>query len=509
MSSYKFRHGSEIGSLDAETDSFLAECFIESTAYNIILNFDKDSQDFSKRIILGRTGSGKTALLKQAVSNTSIKKSGIVEAESTVFEHIVNNIFISKLLSANIDLRIFYKSLWLHVLIVKIIDIVYKDRNSFFEKIISYEKKSYYKTMNEYISEFRDVFFDDDIIKEITNKISSGIAIETNLPSILNLQAKISSDESEKIQSTTARFVNSNLITKQKALIKFLTEDSNSNIKAIISVDDLDKSWLSSSSIRYDFINSLLDAFKELINVGPIKILISIRTDIISGIYRNSLRQEEKDKSLIIPISWKKNEIKKILDKRINSLIKKQYQPSVQVGFSDIFNFNVNGNLADEFILNRTMLRPRDAIDFVNLCLSLCDGETLLNESIVIEAEEKFYSSRKRALCDEWISLYSDIEVYIDSLHLLGSDRLTLSNLNDDKKNNLLGYIIDNSQGKTDHHNELATNIEKLLKLWFEIGIIGIEKSNTLIIYSSFDKPNIDITDLRKNFRVHPLFFRG
>ncbi|MGE9716192.1 P-loop NTPase fold protein, partial [Escherichia coli] len=85
--------------------------------------------------------------------------------------------------------------------------------------------------------------------------------------------------------------------------IKFVTEESpdETQSRIIISIDDLDKSWLSNSTIRYDFINALLDAFKELIDLRSVKILISIRTDILMGIYNTNLRQEEKDRSLIIP----------------------------------------------------------------------------------------------------------------------------------------------------------------------------------------------------------------
>ena len=124
MSHYKFRKNANIGNLDAETDGFLDNCFYQSEIYNTLVKFDDDS-DFAKRIIIGRTGSGKTALLKMIAGDSKIKKHDIIEAESTVFEHIKNNIFISHLMANNIDLRVFYKSLWLHVLLVKVIDLVY------------------------------------------------------------------------------------------------------------------------------------------------------------------------------------------------------------------------------------------------------------------------------------------------------------------------------------------------------------------------------------------------
>ncbi len=174
---------------------------------------------------------------------------------------------------------------------------------------------------------------------------------------------------------------------------------------------------MSASGIRHDFINALLEAFKELLDIKSVKILISIRTDILMGIYQNNMRQDEKDQSLIYAISWNKNEIREILDLRINQLIQDQYQGRQEVTLKDLFSFDVSGNKADEFILDRTMLRPRDAIDFVNSCLAECNGKITLSEDIVLEAEEKYYSKRKRALEKEWISIFPHIKDYLECLY--------------------------------------------------------------------------------------------
>ena len=87
--------------------------------------------------------------------------------------------------------------------------------------------------------------------------------------------------------------------------------------RLLISIDDLDKSWLSSSNIRYDFINALLDAFKELLNIKTVKILISIRTDIFKGVYSQNLRQGEKDKSLMFSVIWNEKDIRETKESSI------------------------------------------------------------------------------------------------------------------------------------------------------------------------------------------------
>lgn len=514
MQAYKFRKHFEIGKLDAETDSFLESCFYESDIFKGIINFDSsgNNPDFTRRIIVGRTGSGKTALLKQILKSDSIKNHETIEAENTVFEHIKNNVFISQLMNNGVDLRVFYKSLWLHVLLIKVINLLHRSSyESFFRFIKELGSSKKYKPdlANEYIEKYRDNFFNNNIVTEISNVFQAELGTKIG-SEFLNLSGSVSRDSLEKIQYETSSYVSKELLSKQKELIKILkTEFSNEGQhKIVISIDDLDKSWLSSSSIRYDFINALLDAFREIIDVKTVKILISIRTDILMGIYKNSLRQNEKDLSLIYAISWNKKEIREILDSRINHLIKNQYSSSRNTSFSEVFDFYIDSVKADEYILARTMLRPRDAIHFVNLCLAECDGSVYLNDEIVLSAEEKFYSYRKRALATEWSSIYPDIEHYLDSLSLINSRVFNISDLKDNEIDRIQNYLLDKCDTANSTHSEKIVNFSELMRVWFTIGVIGIKRTESVTIYSSFEKPELDITDIEKSFEIHPLFFR-
>lgn len=517
MKQYKFRKNTEIGKLEAETDSFLSSCFYETDVFKGIINFDSSEKnpDFTKRIIVGRTGSGKTALLQQILKNDAIKIHDTIEAENTVFEHINNNIFISNLMKKGIDLRVFYKSLWLHVLLIKVINLLYRQSyTSFFEliKSLNGNKKPYRPELaNQYIESYKDNFFNNNIVTEISQKMQEELSGRLELGAV-GISGKLSDENFKKIQYETSSYVSKELLVKQKELIKILKEEfaNAKQLRAVISIDDLDKSWLSDSEIRYDFINALLEAFKELLDINSVKILISIRTDIIMGIYQNSLRQDEKDQSLIYAISWNETEIRQILDLRINYLIQNQYVSSKNITFSEIFNFKVMQENADDYIIKRTMLRPRDAINFVNLCLSECDGQIELNEDIVLEAEEKFYSVRKKALIKEWKSIFPYIDDYLDSISLLSNNTFTIQKMSKSQIDKVLNYLLSrpSSESTDEQHTNRLVEFESLIKVWFTVGIIGIKKSDSIIIYSSFEKPDLDITDLNRVFEIHPLFYR-
>ena len=155
------------------------------------------------------------------------------------------------------------------------------------------------------------------------------------------------------------------------------------------------------------------------------------------------------------------------------------------------------------------MLRPRDAIDFVNFCLSEGDGSTSLDEDLVLMAEEKFYYSRKKAITKEWISFYKHIEEYIDCVSFIKNNTFRLDVLADEK-DRIQEYLI-NRDGGDDHdqdHEKITLNFDQLMKVWFVAGLVGIKKTSSLSVYSCFDKPTLDITDMDKEFIIHPLFFR-
>ena len=501
---------SGIGTLDAESDIFLENYFWETQTFNDLTCFEKDDFSFTKRVIVGRTGSGKTALLKK-INSLNNMKSVTVEAESMIFEHIKNNVFINSLIENGIDIRIFYKSLWLHVLLIKVIELNFpKDNLIKSLQSLVFEKN---KLASEYVESFGDNFFNENIISEITNKMQSELSATLggeNLGLKANIGGKEYSELTQKIQRQTSKYVNTELLSKQKQVIKALVDGRrDKQRKYIISIDDLDRSWLNENIIRYDFINALLDAFRELIDIKNTKVLISIRTDILKGVYIKKLRQEEKDTSLISYVEWRREEILDLLDKRIGYIIERKYT-NEGVKFDDLFNFTVLGESAKEYILERTMLRPRDAIEFVNICLSKVSGDvSRLNHGVVIEAEEDFYSSRKTALCTEWYSLFPNLRIYLDALSVFENNSIDQELLSI-KKDSICEILLKSDNLEDEVINKcMQGNFNDILNIWFMTGVIGRNKFEDIIIYSNHQKLELDITDFNKKFRIHPLFFRN
>jgi hypothetical protein len=62
-----------------------------------------------------------------------------------------------------------------------------------------------------------------------------------------------------------------------------------------------------------------------------------------------------------------------------------------------------------EYVLERTMLRPRDAIMYFNECIKLAEARPKITQAMVFQAESLYSENRLRALADEWSSDYLNL----------------------------------------------------------------------------------------------------
>jgi hypothetical protein len=117
------RRSDSVGAADAESDrEFLKRCFVDSGQIEELL----DCND-SKSLILGRTGSGKTALLLEV--KRRVENAVELAPEDLSLNFLINSSVLNFFEEAGVHLDVFYKLLWQHVFCVELIKAKYKINN--------------------------------------------------------------------------------------------------------------------------------------------------------------------------------------------------------------------------------------------------------------------------------------------------------------------------------------------------------------------------------------------
>ena len=115
QSEFKFRKSDTIGAASAEDDKeFLESCFVVTEEYEVL----KDQRDI-RQIVLGRTGTGKSALFERLKHEEERVIS--IEPHHLALTYVSNSSVIKYFADLGVNLDPFYKLLWRHVLTVEIL----------------------------------------------------------------------------------------------------------------------------------------------------------------------------------------------------------------------------------------------------------------------------------------------------------------------------------------------------------------------------------------------------
>ena len=181
---FRFRELDNIGAAAAEEDiNFLKDCFLDTGSIETLL----DCRD-PRSIVIGRTGSGKTALL----SRLSGVEERVIEIrpESLALSYISNSTILKFFDRLGVKLDIFFRLLWRHVFTVELIKHHFKirkdfDKRSLYDKISSHFTDNKGKEALEYLETWGKKFWEETEyrIKEVTTTLEKDLrgAIETKV----------------------------------------------------------------------------------------------------------------------------------------------------------------------------------------------------------------------------------------------------------------------------------------------------------------------------------------
>ncbi|MDU9047571.1 MAG: hypothetical protein Q3M30_01890 [Candidatus Electrothrix sp. Rat3] len=536
-SKFKFNKYINIGAESAEDDKeYLSSCYIDTGMLDVLKNTNHPG-----RIVAGRTGTGKTALL---IKLEESKENVVwIEPDELSLQYISNSTIINYLEKNNVNLDIFYKLLWKHVFVIELIKQKYdikneSDQENFFKKIFGkYFNDKRKKEAFDYLNKWGEKFWESTEyrIKEVINKLENDIQAKssaslkdlmtnTNFSGEASSRKKVTGEEKGEILYKAQQIVNSVQIKKLSKVIKTLADDEFSDRQKsyYIIIDRLDERWID-DSIRYKLIRALIEAIKDLKKINTAKIIISLRRDLIYTVFRKTRSpgfQEEKYQSLFINIEWSKYELLDVIDKRLAELVKHKYTTK-KVTWSDFFPKGVNKIPIDNYLVERSLYRPRDIINFVNICIKRSSGRSTMLARDIKDAEAEYSELRFRAIGDEWIEDYPNLLNCLSFFLQKRKERFSLTEINKNFIEDFATEIISSTENSNCLIYQICQNVwdnsisfddarRKFVIIFYMVGAIGIRKDNRGVSWSFKEDNILQSSEITGSERVEiaPMFFR-
>lgn len=531
----EFKRHDSVGSAAAEDDSqFLRNCFVDTGDLPVLLDIQN-----TKRILVGRTGAGKTALLSK-ITESNFKVISI-SPDTLSLNYIANSSVIQFFENSGVKLSPYYTLLWKHILVVEILKDRYQITNEDSARTALSSLREMIKKDNtreqaiDYLENWGSKFWltSDVRLKEITTRIEKELSgsLKGKLKSIELTAAaakSLTTEEKNEVVEFGKEAVSGVQIRELQNMLNIMDDVvfNNKQLQYFITIDCLDEEW-ADDRIRYNLIKALIDSIRQFQRVSAVKIVCTMRHDLLSKVLQTTQDkgfQAEKYNSLYLPVSWNAEQLKEIIKKRLNFLLSARYE-NREIELAEVFQGNIDGNVDPlNYIINRSHMRPRDVIEYVNECLKLAEGKSLITAGIIKQAEESYSIGRLEAICYEWNLVHPNLRMFIEML----SGQPNSFKLADFTIDDLSSKYEEAASGVELADDPFSINLKKLYStnsnsqsvrsLFFRqlhlLGIVGIKRTATSSVRWGHDigfSLMPESTELSGNaiIYIHPMFYRA
>ena len=467
-------HISEInwGDDSAERDPFLLEYFVASDAFQRL-------RAKTKSIVVGRKGSGKSALRKKLEQTFQSEADTHVVNLSPKFNSI-RNILNDRDIAENFGQEIFFQHTWLRqILLDCLCEVGHHAKGKYaadsldFARRISVELNRTSKDLVENVA---------DILSRLKGKAGSlgefGLTLERELRNVAEVDS----------------------------LEHHLVSVANSGAKFVILVDDLDLGW-NNSAVANNLLLGLLAAINHLAGLSKnLYICVFLREDVYS-ILITQTQHSDKYRN-IERIRWEKDNLLRILNERINFNRDRADLEKLANPFNTVFPSTIGTSNTDNWLLERTLGRPRELIQLARYYTESVGGDDPNDEAL--KSSEQGYSSWKLDdLCTEYSNQYPgliSIFSYWKTNFFRHKYHLKRAEIEE-----MLLCIATEVALNEEWFNTIVstTDIDALLKVLYEIGFIGDfvqgGEGGSKTFYSYLDRHEPRFEEIQ----IHPCFRRA
>jgi hypothetical protein len=531
-SQFRFRKNETVGAEGAEQDEeFLGDCFYDQGDLDALRDCAKPTC-----IVVGRTGAGKTALLMELVDKE--EHAIQLEPESLSLQYLSNSTILKYLDDLGVNLDLFYKLLWRHVFAVELIKEKWKikseaDKNGFLQWVLSLlpKNKAREKAIN-YLVEWGQKFWEDTEyrIHEVTHKLEEDVKASLGakahlLEGSIGTARHLTTEEKAEVKQRAQSVVNSIQMKKLSDVINVLAEEvfNHPQPRYYIVIDKLDENWVD-ESVRHYLIRALIETAKDFGHrIQSVKIVLALRKDLLERVIRNTRDvgfQEEKYRPLYLYLKWSREQLFELLNSRVNKLIKRQYTQQ-EVSWHDVTAAKVDKAPIEDFLIERTMYRPRDVIVFFNTCIAQAVDRPEITVKMIRVAEAEYSAQRFQSLADEWSTDYPELLDFASLLLKKRPARFLASALSVyELEEKCLQVAVDGCQRKGILSQWASSVAEKklspdefrarLLTAFYEVGLLGIKTETYTSVSWSFLNESITPAQIRDDSSVQicPVFYR-
>jgi hypothetical protein len=524
------KKGLKIGELDAEADrDLLNVCFIDNGQLEILLDVSSPAS-----IVLGRTGSGKSALLYKV--STTVERSIILDPNDISIRFLEHSNIIQFFNEIGVKLDLFYRILWRHILTVELLKLRYNLRNeaenqTFLSRINEWaQRDSVKRKALEYFSEWGDCFWleTDEQLRELTTKFTNDVKVNLgakfqNVDISLQGAKNLSEETRSEIKSLATQVVSGIQIKRLNEVLDLLSEYAfaDRQKRYYVLIDKLDEDWAETDT-RCRFIRALIEETKSLRRIPQVKIITALRRDLLDLVFdktRDSGFQEEKYEAYLVQITWSKDDLKRLLDTRVSEIYRRQYT-SANVLFLDVFPKaeKHSSGLSIDYIIERTLFRPRDVIQFANECFASAADRPRISWRAIYAAEANYSNKRLKSLKEEWSEYYPALDTTIEIIRGLLTP-FTRSSIAQESIEEVVLELhelqaidpcvkLSKEIYQPGSRVSYADFVSQVLMCLYHVGVIGI-KISTLetFIWSNIDQPRITKSEVKRanQIKVHKM----
>lgn len=470
---------STFGSVEASDDSLLRKSFQNRPAYTSI----KEMDSF---LVAGRKGSGKTAIFMRLIEEAE------TDDDIQVIAHTFDDYpwpHHERQAVEGVPAERRYLQSWIYLILIGVARLVLKDVQT---ERLDEEQFNNYERMRAFVQDAYGKTNPD--FSQVFQPLKKKFRLDLLFKPTPVVEAGIKEVEPRELPVYFSQ-VNKEMMG---ALISILNQDK----KYFVCFDEIDLGFDSSSREHSDRLAGLLLAAREVFRTARragkhLNPVVFMRSDIL-----NDLDFEDKNKitsELTSYVMWNEDDqfnLRQLMEARFGAL---DGGDSVLVDWRKVFDEGqkIGQQSKYSYILQRTMMRPRDIIKYCNMTLAeykkgSSRGNIFSNEH-VLGARSAYSSYLKGEISDEIKRHFDHGEKLFDLIRSIGYEKFTLDDLK--------GAIESKGYGS-------LFSADDAIEVMFDFSIVGYTKTGGARAGSTsvmkYKDPEATLDRSKVRFFVHP-----